>query len=372
MFKFNERGDDRRIVVGRVEAGTLRPGERVLFSPSNKVSTISTIEAWQADAPSSVGAGNSVGITLSEQIYIRRGEIMSHLHAPPQVSTKLRANLFWLSKKPMQPGKRYKLKLTTAETEVTIDEIHRILDASNLDASLTKNQVERHDVADLVLRTRVPIAFDLTAEVETTGRFVIVDEYDIAGGGIVREVVSDRLEQRRLESRIREIEWVRGDISPEQRAHYAGHPASMVMLTGATGTGKHRIGRALESALVHRGHRAYLLDGKNVVLGVDADLAFDDIEELVRSFGEVAHLLLDAGNLVISTTNVIGLSDHLAIKTQIAPFDMFVVHLGPEAEGLPEGADMRLDPNPDGPHDREVNQITAELRERGRLLMQSK
>lgn len=368
VYKFNERGDDRRIVVGRIEAGTVRPGDRVVFSPSNKVSTVETIEVWQADTPDAAHAGQSTGVTLTEQIYVSRGEMMSHVESSPHVSTKLHVNLFWLGRRPMQPGKRYKLKLTTAETEVTIDEIHRILDASNLDASLTKDSVERHDVADLVLRTRNPVAFDLAAEIESTGRFVIVDEYDIAGGGIIRDVWSDELEQHRLESRIRDFEWARGDVTTAQRAELKGHRASMVMFTGETGTGKHKMGRALERALFDSGHHAYLLDGKNVVLGVDADLAFDDIDELVRRFGEVAHLLLDAGNLVISTTNVIGLAEHRAIQAVIVPFKMFIVHLGPEAEGLPEGADLRLDPNVEGPHEKEIAAIVSELGRRGRLI----
>jgi bifunctional enzyme CysN/CysC len=366
VYKFNERGDDRRIIVGRVESGTLRVGDRVMFSPSYKSTTIESVQTFHAAVPDSVPAGRSTGITLSEQIYVSRGEIMSHLEDPPEVSTKLRVNLFWLGKRPMLPGKRYKLKLATAETEVTIDEIHRVLDASDLATSMSKQRVDRHDVADLVLRTRHQIAFDRSSELEATGRFVIVDEYDIAGGGIVRESVIDAAAERRLENRIRGTEWVRGDIMPVQRMEINGHPASMVMFTGDANTGKHEVARALESALVHTGHNAYLLDGKNVVLGVDADIAFDDIDELVRRFGEVAYILLDAGHLVISTTNVIGLTDHVVLQTQIAPFQMFVVHLGPEAEGLPEGADMRLNSRPDP--ERAVAAIVAELERQGRLL----
>lgn len=366
VYKFNERGDDRRIVVGRVESGTLRPGDRVMFSPSYKITTIENIETFSAPVPDAVAAGRSAGITLTEQIYVSRGEIMSHVDTPPEVSTKLRVNLFWLGKRPMVPGKRYKLKLATTETEVTIDEIHRILDASDLSTSISKQAVERHDVADLVLRTRHQIAFDPAGDLEATGRFVIVDEYDIAGGGIVRESVADSVADRRLENKIRGMEWARGDITSTQRADINGHPASMVMVTGDAGTGKHAVARALETALARGGHQAYLLDGKNVVLGVDADIEFDDIDELVRRFGEVAYILLDAGHLVISTTNVIGLTDHLAIQTQISPFKMFIVHLGPEAEGLPEGADMRLDPQPDV--DAAVADIMAELGPRGRLI----
>ena len=366
VYKFNERGDDRRIIVGRIESGTMRVGDRVIFSPSYKTTTVESVQTFHAAAPDAVAAGRSTGITLAEQIYVSRGEIMSHLENPPEVSTKLRVNLFWLGKRPMTPGKRYKLKLATAETEVTIDEIHRILDASDLSTSMSKQKVERHDVADLVLRTRHQIAFDLASDLEGTGRFVIVDEYDIAGGGIVREAVTDEAAGRRLENRIRGMEWARGDITPEQRTEINGHPASMVMFTGDANTGKHQVARALESALVRSGHNAYLLDGKNVVLGVDADIAFDDIDELVRRFGEVAYMLLDAGQLVISTTNVIGLTDHLVLQTQISPFQMFVVHIGTEAEGLPEGADIRLNLRPDV--DGAVAAIMAELDQRGLLI----
>ena len=366
VYKFNERGDDRRIVVGRIEAGTLRTGDKVMFSPSYKTGTVEDIQVFSAPVPDAVKAGRSAGVTLAEEIYVSRGEIMSRLDDAPEISTKLRVNLFWLSKKPMIPGRRYKLKMTTAETEVTIDEIHRILDASNLSSSIEKQQVERHDVADLILRTRKPIAFDIASKIEASGRFVIVDEYDIAGGGIVRESVADGAAERRLESRIRDLAWVRGDITPAQRSDRNRHPASMVMFTGDTNTGKHAVARVLEAKLVNADHQAYLLDGKNVVLGVDADIEFDDIDELVRRFGEVAHILLDAGHLIISTTNVIGLADHLSIQTQISPFKMFIVHLGPEAEGLPEGADMRLDPNPDP--DDAVRAIIAELGARDRVI----
>jgi bifunctional enzyme CysN/CysC len=347
VYKFNERGDDRRIIAGRIEAGRLAVGERVVFLPSGKSATIASIEAFSAPERREAHAGEAIGITLDQQIYVTRGEVLSRPDATPSVSTKMRVNLFWLGRSPMSPGQRYRLKLGTAATEVTIDQIHRVLDASNLDASDAKQEVGRHDVADLVLRTRQPIAFDPAADIEQTGRFVIVDGYDIAGGGIVRQLVVDDLQQRRLESRLRDRDWERGDIGPDRRAELAGHPASMVMLTGATGTGKTAIARALERRLVESGHRAYLLNGKNLVLGVDADIELDNVDELVRRFGEVAHLLLDAGLLVVSTTNFIGPRDHRAITTQVEPFPTFVVHLGSEAEGAPEATDLVVEPDAD-------------------------
>jgi bifunctional enzyme CysN/CysC len=359
VYKFNERGDDRRIIAGRIESGSLRVGDPVLFLPSGKRSVVASFETFNAEAPEQLRAGQTASVTLEEQIYVSRGDIMCHPDTAPAVSTMLRANLFWLGQKSMEPGKRYKLKLATASVDVTVDSIERVLDASELDTSSDKEQVDRHDVAELVLRARRPIAFDPSSELEVTGRFVIVDGYDIAGGGIVREALPDELEQRRLERQLRDMAWVRGDITPAMRAELNGHNAAMVMFTGAADAGKPPIARALELALVQAGNHAYLLDGQNVFLGVDADIAFDDVDELVRRFGEVANILLDAGNIVISTTNVIGLADHRQIETQIDPFPMFLVHVGPEAEGLPTGADLRLDAFAD-PQDA-VRQILAAL-----------
>jgi len=344
VYKFNERGDDRRILAGRIASGTLCVGDKVQFSPSGKVSTIATVEAFNAEATDAVASGLSTGVTVTEQLYVTRGEVLSHVARAPHVSTRFRANLFWLGRRPMRPGQRYRLKIGTKESEVTIDKIHRVLDASDLTADATKEEIERHDVADVSLKTRQPIAFDLKGELEATSRFVLVDEYDIAGGGIVREALPDQLSKQRLDKQLRELEWVRGDVPPSRRAQRNGHPAQLVMLSGDLGVGKHAIARAVEHQLFDEGARAYMLDGKNVYLGVDADIAFDDIDELVRRFGEVAHILLDTGLVVISTTNMIGLANYDVIATQVAPVHTFVVHLGPAAEGLPEGADLRLDP----------------------------
>jgi bifunctional enzyme CysN/CysC len=365
VYKWNARGDDRRIVAGRVEAGTIRVGDRVLFSPSNKVSTVASLEVFSAPTPEAVTAGRSVGVTLTEQIFVERGDVMSHLREEPAVGTRLRVNLFWLGRKPMEAGRVYKLKLHTVQTECRISEVVRVLDASELDAESGKDRVDRHDVAELVLSTKHPIAVDTAERVEQTGRFVIVDGWDIAGGGIVREVLPDEAHQLRLESKIRDIEWVRGDITPAMRAEKLGHPASIVMITGEAGVGKHAIACALEKSLVETDHHAYLLDGKNVFLGVDADLPLDDREGLVRRFAEVAHLFLDSGTLVVSTTNAIGLSDHHALAAVVAPFKMFVVHVGDTGAGLPEGADMRLHPNAEPAA--AAAAIAAELSKRGRL-----
>src|SRR6187455_86041 len=152
VYKFTEHGDDRRIFSGRVEAGKVSIGDKVVFSPSNKISTIRSIEAFNAAPRDTIEAGWSTGFTLTEEIYVVRGEVMSHVGKPPLVSTRLQTNMIWLGKKPFVTGRDYKLKLGTAAIPVRLGKINKVIDASaKEDSRLEKDNVGRHDVADVVL-----------------------------------------------------------------------------------------------------------------------------------------------------------------------------------------------------------------------------
>jgi len=347
VYRFNARGDDRRIVAGRIEAGRLKVGDQVVFTPSNKTSTIASLEGFNTGENTSAYAGQSVGVTLTEQIYVRRGDLMSHLTDLPQVSTLLRANVFWLGREAMSPGKRYKLKLGTTAVEAVIEEIVHVLDASELNTDAVKQEVNRHDVAELIIRTRNPIAFDRTQDVQHTGRFVIVDNYDIAGGGIVRELVEDDSMALRAETRRREFQWIKGLVTLADREAKRAHRGGLVLFSGDAGTGKALLARHLEKRLFDQNIATYLLDGTNVLLGVDHDeLAVAEQEEtrekLIRHYGEVAHLFVDAGMIVVSTTNTIGLADHQTIATLIAPAEMISIHICPHHSQAPLNTDLVL------------------------------
>jgi bifunctional enzyme CysN/CysC len=343
VYKFTSQGDDRRIIAGRIEAGRVRVGDKVVFSPSNKSTTIRTVEGFNTPPRAEMEAGWSTGFTLAEEIYITRGEVMSHASAPPKVGTRFRANLIWLSRKPFEKGRDYKLKVHTAALPVRIHKINKVIDASEAHSQLAKDFVGRHDVADIVLETRQPIAFDLIADAEATGRFVIVDGYDVAGGGIIVEPVADEHEDFRAEARLRDFNWVRGGVTAAERAQRYAHQAALVMFVGKAGTGKHRYARALEKALFGEGRNAYMLDGTNVLLGLDQDLHFVDAtqQELVRRFGEVAHLMLHAGLIVISTTNAIGLADYGQVQALLPDFPSVVIDVDPDARSV-AACDLRI------------------------------
>jgi bifunctional enzyme CysN/CysC len=368
VYKF----DARRIITGRITAGRLKVGDHLVFSPSNKRANIRTVEAFNIEPQPTEGqAGQSIGITLDEQIFVERGEIASHQENLPLVSTAFRANLFWLGKRPLEKGRKYLLRVATKEVDCEVAVIHRIIDTMDLAQQQGSNAVSKNQVAELTLRTKVPVAFDLSASIDATGRFVLVDEYDIAGGGIITELVHDDQEFLREEARRRDFAWVKGEVTVEDRAQQYGHRAAVVLITGGRHTGKSFLARKLEGRLVADGRHAYLLDGENLRRGLDADLSEEErgqTTEMARRYGEVARLLTDTGLIVVSTTNPFGLAYReasQAIRTLVHPAPVIAVHMSKTEEEPPPNTDVVLTGPTD--FDAATASILEELKRRGVL-----
>jgi bifunctional enzyme CysN/CysC len=368
VYKF----DARRIIAGRITAGRLKVGDQLVFSPSNKRANIKSVEAFNIDPPPTQGeAGQSIGITLDEQIFVERGEIATHPTHLPLVSTAFRANLFWLGKRPLEKGRKYQLRVATKEIDCEVAAIHRIIDTMDLAQQQGSHAVAKNQVAELTLRTKAPVAFDLSASFEATGRFVLVDDYDIAGGGIITELVHDDQEFLREEARRRDFAWVKGEVSMEDRAMQYGHRAAVVLFTGGRHTGKSFLARKLEARLVADGRHAYLLDGENLRRGLDADLSEDErgqSAEMARRYGEVARLLIDTGLIVVSTTNPFGLAYReavQAIRTLVHPAPVIAVHMSKTDEEPPPNTDVVLVGPTD--FDAATQRIMDELKRRGVL-----
>jgi bifunctional enzyme CysN/CysC len=222
------------------------------------------------------------------------------------------------------------------------------VDTADLNQQQGGSVVGRNQVAELTLRTKSPIAFDPSSAFEATGRFVLVDEYDISGGGIITELVHDEQEFLRDEARRRDFAWVKGEVSAEARAQHYGHRAAVILLTGVVHTGKSFLARKLESLLVAEGRHAYLLEGENLRRGLDADLQETDAAgaaEMVRRYGEVARLLVDTGLIVVSTTNAFGpahLQATQAIRTLVHPAPVIAVHMSKADEEPPPNTDLHF------------------------------
>lgn len=298
------RFDERRILAGRVESGTVRVGDRLLFSPGNKTSTVKTIERWNSPSRELSTSGESIGITLTEQIFVERGTIASLETDAPFELTRFKARLFWLGRSPFRKGKLYRLKLTTQEVECEIDSIDRVIDSSTLETVSRREKeifVGRNEVAELHIKTRRPVAFDVHADIVSTGRFVIVDGFEVAGGGII---APDAYPKRTPDSfqKSDNIFWSHGKVTGPQRTRRNGHPGLVVWLTGLSGAGKSTIATEVERELFNLGKQAYVLDGDNIRHGLCSDLGFSPHErrENIRRVGEVAKLFADAGIICIT------------------------------------------------------------------------
>lgn len=178
--------DDRRIIAGRIEAGSLKIGDEILISPSNRTTKIKSIEAFvEKDSVTKVSAGMSVGITFEDEFFNKRGEIISHIKNAPIVSDIFKTNIFWLGKNNFIKGKKYKIKLVTQEVECEVVSFNKVIDASTIETYENAIEAKTNDVAEVTIKTKEKICFDKFSHNQNTGRFVIVDGYDVSGGGII-------------------------------------------------------------------------------------------------------------------------------------------------------------------------------------------
>ena len=295
VYRFN----GRRIVAGRIETGTLRLGDQLVFSPANKSSVVATIERWNAPPNGPALAGDSIGVTLSEQIFVERGYVASHENDTPIETNRFHADLFWIVREPLRLGHFYDLRLATQDVKCQIVSIEEVMDSSTLEAkSDGREQLERNEIGRLTIQTRGPLVIDNHDRIPNLGRFVIVDDGRICGGGtIFGGVYTDR-----KATKSKNIFWTEGKITARERAMRSGHRGAVVWLTGLSGAGKSTIAQALERELFHRAVHTYVLDGDNIRHGLNSNLGFapEDRVENIRRVSEVARLMADAGTVVVT------------------------------------------------------------------------
>ncbi|MCB9947411.1 MAG: adenylyl-sulfate kinase [Rhodospirillaceae bacterium] len=297
VYKF----DHRRIIVGRVESGVLRVGDTVLFSPANRAAKVRSIEEFGSTVtPVEARAGQVVGITLDEQIFVERGDIASHAEHAPILTNVFRTHVFWLAHRQLAVGDRFKLKLATRETPVTVHAIERVIDTDSL-AGGKRDAVGRNEVAEVILRSREMLALDEHTAATATGRCVLVDTYETVGGGIIS--MRGYPDQRQaLTVKATNITSVDHLLTAEARALRNAHKGGVIWFTGLSGSGKSTLAMQLEKRLFAKGWQVYVLDGDNVRHGLNADLGFSpqDRAENIRRVGEVAALFARAGIVAIT------------------------------------------------------------------------
>jgi len=294
------RMDTRRILAGRIESGTIRIGDQLLFSPHNKTARVATIERWSSAPHEVAHAGESIGITLSDQIFIERGHVASHQTDSPVESNRLHAKVFWIARESLRAGERYRIKLVTQEVECQVVTLTNVVDAATLGPSSSERlELRANEVGDVILQTRAPLVFDNYDRIPNLGRFVLTDgQHLVAGGTIFGAIYTTR-----GEIKSQNIFWNESEITADRRAARNGHRGAVIWLTGLSGAGKSTIARALENELFQRSINTYVLDGDNLRHGLNSNLGFapEDRAENIRRVSEVAKLMADAGTVVITS-----------------------------------------------------------------------
>jgi bifunctional enzyme CysN/CysC len=332
IYKFTGSDDDRRIVAGTISTGTVKIHDEVIFHPSGKRTKIKSIESFHAEPATTAAAGEAVGFTMTTQIYIRPGELMCRAdeEPAPRVGTRFRVNMFWMGRAPMVMGREYRLKIGAMNVLAQLADIYSVLDASELSSVANKRQIDRHDVAECVIETVRPVAFDLRNDVEQTGRFVIVDDYEISGAGVILDPVEEGESLFEKRVREREYKWEKGLVAPLDRRQRFRHSGKLVIFNGPPGSGKRDLAKRVEADLFKAGCNNYYFGIANYFQDLDrfTDAPSMTREDHLQMLGELARVMADAGLLFITTLADIDSADLERLRLLSGPNEPFVVNLG--------------------------------------------
>jgi bifunctional enzyme CysN/CysC len=282
----------KRVIVGRIESGRLGVGDALRLSPTGRIARIAAIEDWNRTQPRQAAvAGESVALTLDEEVFAERGHLLSAAEAPPAEGTTVAVRVFWLDEEPLAAG-RLQARIGTREIDAAVVGIEEVVEVESL-AVGSAATLERGGVATVLLHGVVPFSVDRFQENPATGRGVLLANGRVAGGFVVERLVQIAT-QRNLTA-------VAPSVSRAERERANGHRAGVIWLTGLSGAGKSTIANATMRRLFDAGWQVQLVDADNVRAGLSTDLGFGraDRAENIRRVAHVAKLMAEAGTVAL-------------------------------------------------------------------------
>jgi bifunctional enzyme CysN/CysC len=295
---------DFRGFAGLIASGTVKPGDEVRILPSGRTTTVSRIVAMPAlsDAAGGVegggdrdeaGAGESVTLTLADEVDCSRGDVIAAADAPPQVADQFKATIVWMDQADLLPGRAYWLKLGTQTVSVTVREPEYAIDVNTL-AHVSARTLKLNDIGVAEIAADRGIVFEPYAESHDLGGFILIDK-------VTNATVAAGMLHHALR-RAQNVHWQAVEITREAHAAQKGQRARLLWFTGLSGSGKSTIANLVEKKLHAMGKHSFLLDGDNIRHGLNRDLGFSDADrvENIRRVGEVAKLMTDAGLIVLT------------------------------------------------------------------------
>ncbi len=284
---------DFRGFSGMISSGSVRPGDTVRVEPSGRTSTVARIVTRDGDLDEAV-AGQSVTLTLNDEVDCSRGDILAAASSPPEVADQFETTLVWMTEEPLLPGRSYWMKIGAKLVAATVTEIKHRINVNTLE-HLAAKQLELNEIAVANISLDRPIGFDAYADIPDTGGYILIDRLTNAtvGAGMIRFALR----------RAHNIHWQAVDVNKATRARDLGQKPTLVWFTGLSGSGKSTIANLVEKRLQTMGKHTYLLDGDNVRHGLNRDLGFTDADrvENVRRVAEVGRLMVDAGLIVLAS-----------------------------------------------------------------------
>jgi bifunctional enzyme CysN/CysC len=281
---------DFRGYAGLIASGTIRAGDRVRVLPAGRESRVSRIVTRDGDL-AAAAAGQSVTLTLDQELDISRGDMLAGRDAPG-VADQFETTVVWMADEPMLPGRSYVLKIGTKLVGATVTDLKYLVNVNTLE-HLAAKKLGLNEIGICNVNLAEPVAFDPYEENADTGGFILIDRITNAtvGAGLIHFALR----------RSQNIHWQAVDIDKRARAAQMGQKACILWFTGLSGAGKSTIANRVEMRLHAAGRHTYLLDGDNVRHGLNKDLGFTDADrvENIRRVSEVARLMVDAGLIVM-------------------------------------------------------------------------
>ncbi len=276
---------------GTIASGEVRPGDRVRVLPSGKESHIARIVTGGGDLAQAV-AGQSVTLTLENEIDIARGDIIALSSDPPAVADQFNATIVWMGEEPLYPGRPYLLKTGARTVPATVTGIRHKINVNTLE-QLAAKTLTLNEIGVTTIHLDQPIAFDPYEQNRETGGFILIDRMtnNTVGAGLIHFALR----------RSQNIHWQAVEVGKSARAEIKKQKACVLWFTGLSGAGKSTIANIVEKQLLGLGRHTYLLDGDNVRHGLNRDLGFTDADrvENIRRVAEVSKLMVDAGLIVL-------------------------------------------------------------------------
>lgn len=287
----NRPNQDFRGFAGTVASGAVHRGDNLRALPSGRQSRVTRIVGYDGDLETAV-AGQSVTLTLADEIDVSRGDVLAAADSPPAVADQFQATIIWMHEEPMLPGRPYLIKLGTRTLTGSITTPKYKVNVNTLER-LAATQLELNEIGVCNLSFDRAIPFDPYVDNRETGGFILVDKLsnDTVGAGLLNFAL------RRAEN----IHWQALDVNKGARASLKGQRACVLWFTGLSGAGKSTVANLVEKRLHALGRHTYTLDGDNVRHGLNKDLGFTDADrvENIRRVAEVSRLMVDAGLIVL-------------------------------------------------------------------------